>query len=252
MLDGASEAVFNGQPCNWSPCCASEVFFAAKPCVDIGLFGQKPQIVKPFVLAAERAGKQDLLIRMSIFGLATEWSFPASQALITALRAQVSWRKLSSGQFFIPKHIEIGNAIVRQGSIGKMEKISNDCILSFSSPLDTERTDITFAPQRVIQKLLTRVALICRWHGAKLDVDLQALYDNSRSLEMSISGPVHTHKVKTGSGRGKQWGFQEVSLFDLNISGDLSLLWPYLCIGEVSHIGRGAVKGFGRYNLLNN
>ena len=255
MLEGASDAVRGQMRCNWSPCCASEVFFADKPSVDLGrrqFQGNqelKPQIIKPFVLSAERAGQQNLLIRMTIFGFAQDWAPMAHQALVSALRYRVRWQALSNDQFFIPARVEIISTRVRDRSIRLPESTPDQCTLSFTSPLDTERTGILDNPSRLLQRLAIRVALAARWYGVQLSDELPEAIDGQLPWQVEYFGPVHTDSVRIDSGRSGESGFRKVSMLDARVSGNLTKLWPLLCIGEKLHVGRGAVKGYGRYTL---
>ena len=249
MLDGASDAVRQQKPCDWSPCCASEVFFAPKPEVKIGFAQQEPQLVKPFVLSADRHGRQDLLIRMSVFGMAQEWAPMASQALASALRDKVNWRLISNGHFFVPSRTEIASTHIKDKQIVVDDTIPDECNLSFLTPVDTERTNIADHPDRLLQKLITRSALMSRWYGARLYGDLNELFEQSQNLKLAFEGPVFVDHIRIDSSRTDQHGFHDVSSLELHISGDLEPIWPLLRIGEAIHVGRGAVKGYGRYHL---
>ena len=252
LLEGASDAVKKEQICPWFPSCSAEVFFATKPNIDVGFDDNQAEIPKPFVLAAERHGSQDLLIRMTVFGLAEYWVQAACEALVEALQYRVHWQKLAAGVYFVPARITIKSAKIRTDFTGLAKPASDECTLSFITPLDTERTEISNNPHQVLKKLLIRVVLMARWQGVQLAGDLDALFAEWQKLECQIVGPVHTTSIRIDSGRNLQTGFREVSMFELVISGDLESLWPLLQIGETTHIGRGAVKGLGRYQVTCN
>jgi len=247
LLASASDAVKQERVCLWTPCCAAEVFFAQKPTIEIGLRDYRAQIPKPFVLAAERHGSQDLQITLTIFGVAEYWTQAASEA---ALRHRVHWHKLAAGVYFVPAKICVESVKVRAYQSGLTRRVPDECRLSFITPLDTERTEITDNPHQVLKKLLIRVALMARWQGLGLRGDLDGLYADWQKLECNFVGPVHKSSMRLDSGRNNQTGFRDVTMSELAIAGNLASLWPFLLIGETTHIGRGAVKGLGRYTIL--
>ncbi len=247
LLAGASPEVRQGQICRSTPCCAAEVFFAPKPDIDIGFAGLRAQIAKPFVLAAEKYGSRDLLIRMTVFGLAEYWGQAACEALVAALRDQVHWKKLAAGKYFVPATIDVEAVRIVDHQLSVPPVCPKECTLSFITPLDSERTKIADAPHRILKKLLVRVALMARWQGVRLSENLDMLYQRWERLECGFKGLVHTTNLRLDSNRNGQSGFREVSMLELTIAGDLATLWPFLQIGQITHIGRGAVKGLGRF-----
>ena len=249
LLASASNAVKQEHICPWSPCCAAEVFFAKKPEIKVGSENYHAQIPKPFVLAAERGASQDLLIKMTVFGVADYWMQAACEALVEALHNRVHWHKLAAGVYFVPAEIEIKSVKIRVHQLNTARVVPDECKLSFITPLDTERTEIADNPHQVLKKLLIRVALTARWQGASLAGDLDGIYTDWLKLDCSFDGPLHTSSLRLDSGRNKQSGFRDVTMSQLAIAGDIGSLWPFLLIGEITHIGRGAVMGLGRFQI---
>ncbi len=249
LLASASDAVKQEHICPWSPCCAAEVLFAKKPEIAVGIENYRAQIPKPFVLAAERYGSQDLLINMTVFGMADYWVQVACEALVEALHNRVHWHKLAAGEYFVPAKTEIGSVKIRSHQLNTERVVPDECRLSFITPLDTERTEIAANPHQVLKKLLIRVALTARWQGASLASDLDRFYTDWLKLDCRFDGPLHTSTLRLESGRNKQSGFRDVTMSELAITGDIGSLWPFLLIGEITHIGRGAVRGLGRFHI---
>ena len=250
LLQGASEAVQRGRPCDWTPCCASEVFFAPKPRVSLTPeTGDSNQIAKPFVLSAHRHGQQDLIIRLTIFGAATHWSQVASQAMATALRHRIDWQLLSEGHYFVPRQTELASVKQRQKSATPAQEGTEECVLSFQTPVDSERSSLVDHPEKLIEKLLIRVASMARWYGVKLTDNIAELRADARNLVYTFDSPPLVNRIRIDAGRSEQHGFREAALLDLRIAGDLHAFLPFLRLGEVMHVGRGAVKGQGRFAL---
>ncbi len=250
LLAGASPEVRRGEVCRSTPCCAAEVFFAPKPDIDIGFAGLRAQIPKPFVLAAEKHGSRDLLIRMTVIGLAQYWGQAACEALVAALRNRVHWQRLAAGVYFVPTTIDVEAVRIINHQLNVPQICPQECTLSLITPLDSERTKIADAPQRILKKLLVRVAMMARWQGVRLSENLDRLYQEWEKLECGFKGPVQTASLRLDSSRNGQSGFRETSMLELTIAGDLKTLWPFLQIGQTTHIGRGAVKGLGRFAVL--
>ncbi len=189
---------------------------------------------------------------MTVFGSADFWIQAAAPALVEALRDRVHWHKLAAGTYFVPSRIGISSVKTQARKLDLSCTTSNECKLSFITPLDTERTEIANNPHQVLKKLLIRVALMVCWQNTLLSDNLDALFTDWKNLKCEFVGSVHTSSLRLDSGRNRQTGFRDVTMSELEITGDLGSLWPFLLIGETTYIGRGAVNGLGRYKILVN
>lgn len=250
MLAGASNAVKIRQPCTWSPCCAAEVFFAAKPLVETGLAGNQAQLPKPYVLSARRHGARDLLVVMTIFGLAKFWAQNAADALGDALQNRVHWQKLAAGEYFVPPVIHVPSLTVCEKPFFKNRPCPEQCVVSFITPLDAERSDLAQNPGRILEKLIMRAIMMARWYESALDVNHDEISQitDALTLEFQESTSVQLQRLDTASGPAPV--YKRTLLADLEITGEISPLWPLLLGGETTHVGRGAVRGFGCYRLI--
>ncbi|NBC33314.1 MAG: hypothetical protein GVY13_11620, partial [Alphaproteobacteria bacterium] len=79
LLAAASEPARAGRPCCWSPPCAYDVVFG-----DHGRIASGEEMPKPLVLSVD-ALDQDLLVRATLFGFATDWIDAVAEALAVAL-----------------------------------------------------------------------------------------------------------------------------------------------------------------------
>ena len=96
LMEGASAEAVAGQPCPWQPPCALDVLFREQ-----GRIGGRHGLPKPWVLALDRRGS-DLIVTLTLFGFAADWSDVVRQALAMALRRRIDWRDCAPG-LFLPK-----------------------------------------------------------------------------------------------------------------------------------------------------
>ena len=245
LLAGASDRVRARKPCDWHPPCAAEVFFGRKPSIRIGTHAS--EIPKPFVLSCESVG-QDLVVRMTVFGFARDWSGAVALALADALRNRVRWRRLAEDQaVFVPREVQIRRVRTAAGPSLDVPNIPASVRLNFLSALDAERGSAIGRPQIVLERLARRVSLLARWHDVALDVTWLQFEQALSRCEMAFLDDVPP------SGYGRRGGHHidntVAEIPAIEISGDLDMLWPALVIGETSHIGRGASIGLGRYTV---
>ena len=248
LLESASGAVRERRPCTWSPPCAADVFFGAKPQVRIGAFSS--EISKPWVLKA-RQDEEDLIIAMTVFGLAQGWTGEVAAALVTGLQSRVRWRDLAKDrQLFVPASPEI----IERRFI-TIEKINiplapQRICVEFRTALDAERGTPDERPHLLFDRLVRRVSLLARWQGVEVVTDLDILQEDWRACAYDVE-----NWSGRDSGRPERRGghkFKNRLACDgaMTIGGDLQRLWPLLVIGEHTNVGRGASIGLGCYGLV--
>lgn len=248
LLEGASSAVRARRPCDWRPPCAADVFFGEKPTIQIAEFSS--QIPKPFVFAAVPKG-QDLIVRMTVFGFATEWSRTVAEALASALRTRVRWTVLAQDRaLFVPAPIEIRRLRISSKKGLAIPAVPNSVQVHFRTPLDAERGSLEDRPHLIFERLARRLTMLARWHDAALDLswgDLEAAWTacDYDLLDDGLDAP--NYKARKG---GHRFRNAVTPAPVVSVSGDLAKVWPLLVIGESTHVGRGATLGLGRYCLV--
>jgi len=244
LVAAGSDAVRAKRPCDWSPPCAAEVFFADKPALRIGSFAS--QISKPFVLAAGRR-QQELVVRATIFGFATDWTRVVAEALAYALREKVRWHALAKDDgLFVPRTIEIKRLRVSTAQGLRVGPAPREAVVAFVTPLDAERGSLDETPHLVLDRLARRIALLARWY----DVALDPLWDDLERAWLACDYEIADEARGASSTGGHKFRNRVTEARSVTISGELAGLWPLLVIGESTHIGRGANVGLGRYRLM--
>ena len=238
LMTGASQEAIAGRPCPFDPPCGLDVFFREQ-----GRSGRHA-IPKPYVLEADRSGV-DLIVRLKIFGFATEWTPVASERLVEALNVNVDWRWLSEMPHLKAPRVEELKVLTVEGL--SLPDSPPATTLRLLSPLENEARAMRDQPWGVVARIARRVSGLARWHDAEIDASWEDLSETWKRLDYDLSA-THDDVVDRRS-RGR--GFSEPTLVgDIRISGDLGSIWPLLRMGETAGAGRGAVHGLGRFEVL--
>ncbi|MGF1643455.1 MAG: CRISPR system precrRNA processing endoribonuclease RAMP protein Cas6 [Thiotrichales bacterium] len=98
--------------------------------------------------------------------------------------------------------------------------------------------------------LLRRISMLTSFHTDKpLDVDFRALTDHARDLPLDRA-EVTWHDWTRYSSRQQTTLEMGGLLGTLEIDGThIAPFWPYLWLGQFTHVGKGAVMGLGRYEI---
>ena len=239
LLPLASNEARDGKPCAYDPPSALDVFFREQ----LRIAGRHG-IPKPFVLAMD-AGQRTLVIRLTIFGFACDWTLTMRDALLAAI-ALVEWTKDA-------RPLAAETLTVRSCKIITAPGIdvppSPDAVdLVFETPVDASASDLLLFPSTVVARLARRIDGLSRWMDLSLDVFWDEAVLIWETLDYSWSDV--EKGTSTRGSRRQQRGYEyPVISGRLRIAGNLAPLWPMLLIGQTSHAGRGATAGLGRYRL---
>lgn len=239
LCEGASPEAIAGRRCPWQPPCALDVLFCEQG--RVGAHG----IPKPFVLAAEPRGR-DLVLSLTLFGFASDWSAVAAHALLATVRHRIDWRALRP-DLFMPRLCIA--AVDTRAIEGVSVPAWRDTIeLQFLTPMNAEGDNPLERPATVLARLARRVQGLARWHDAAIAADWPALGVAWGNLAYDI-GSLRIERAWRRSGT------QARSYEPPTVSGMLCIvdvppdLWPLLAIGQEAHVGKGASEGFGRFLL---
>jgi hypothetical protein len=266
----ASAEAIAGGPCPWQPPCALDVLFRPQARITPAL-----EVPKPYVLAAMAEGG-DLVVRLTLFGLATEWTEAAVEALVRACRTLVQRNRTLE---------VVGRRFWSEEQIAVPEPV-DALVLAFETPLEIRErrrqepqdeageardeaakrgegggkdVDIrgdgndmggeAFDFPRFVATLGNRVSGLARWQDAGLDGDFRALKNQAAAVAVQVQ-PRREQRWTRFSGRQERWipmgGRRPVVLLE----GRLGPLLPLLALGETCHAGSHASLGLGRYRLL--
>ena len=238
LMSGASRQALAGQPCPFSPPCALDVFFREQ--ARNGRYG----IPKPWVIAADKKG-HDLVVRLTIFGFATEWSGVASHCLCDALKNRVNWHEYSS--VFLPK-AEISAAYILTSEKVPLAKAPGQAELVLLTPADIDNIAALDQPSKIIASLARHISGLARWQDSEIDTDWKELAACWHGLDYDIS-PLKLMQNQRRSGRQMNKISKNCITGSLHLFGNLAPVWPLLVLGQSTHLGRAAAFGFGRYRL---
>lgn len=236
----ASAEAIAGDACRWQPPCALDVFFRTQDWITPAL-----EIPKPYVPALLAEGA-DLLVRLTLFGFATDWTEAAAEALVRGCR-ELSWRgrrlEVTDRRYWSEDGIAVCDAPAT-------------VVLAFETPLEIRSKNTAGLADRkpfdlttLVATLGNRVSGLARWQDAAVDADFRALKEQAAALRVQVleQPPARWRRISRRQG---QWipmaGRQPVGL----IEGRLADLMPLLAIGETCHAGSHASLGLGRYALL--
>lgn len=236
----ASPEAIAGEACRWQPPCALDVFFRSQGRITPAL-----EIPKPYVLALHADGA-DLLVRLTLFGFATDWTEAAAEALVRGCRKV----------FFRGRRLDVVDRRYWSEDGIAADDVPAALVLAFETPLEIRLRDAAgqangspFALSTLVATLGNRISGLARWQDAAVDGDFRALKQQAAALRVQVLDhpPARWRRF---SHRQGQWipmaGRQPVAL----IEGKLTDLMPLLAIGETCHGGSHASLGLGRYALL--
>ncbi len=234
---GASPEARAGQPCAWDPPCALDVFLREQ---FRGPGGDG--LPKPYVIFTEADGP-DLLVSLRVFGMANDWFAAASEAFVAGMREILPWR-----QFYGQDMPALGGRRLEQVAGLAPLPDPGAVRLEILSPMDAS-TARGALEASLLSRLLRRVDALSRWQGLALDSrQTRRLTEQLRGLD--FTGTRLRFGVYNSPNRKRQNRARRSVSGHLVAVGDLHGLMPVLAIGERCHVGRGAVEGQGRYQLI--
>lgn len=223
-------------PCPWEPPCPLDVLFREQMRVEgVGL-------PKPFVTLADTDGA-DLIAGLRVFGFATDWMPTVEHAFVDALCHRLPWTK----------RLRIAPPPVLDRWIETCEGL--DAVptpiavtLDWTTPLDAENLDASAKTGSVLTRLHRRLQGLARWHDAALP---QLHADAVEHWEMAAdASAMDAPKMQAArSGLQRKTFFADSMRGALRLCGNLAPFWPMLQMGERCCVGRGAVRGMGRFVL---
>lgn len=222
-------------PCPWEPVCALDVFFREQMRV------AGDGLPKPFVTLADTEGS-DLIVSLRVFGFATDWMPAAEHAFVDALCHRLPWRKLGvSMPPILDRTVKTCEGIA-------VDSIPDTATLDWITPLDAEKIDPSDRTASILTRLHRRLNGLARWHDASLpDLPEDVVHGWETMLETE---GLHAPTLRPShSGKDRRTFQAPVAIGTLTLRGDLRPLWPLLRLGERCAVGRGAVRGQGRYSL---
>jgi len=240
LLRSASPEARSNRPCPWDPPCALDLLFREQ-----ARLGGGRGVPKPWVLAADRVG-HDLVVRLTVFGFATEWVPAISAALAEALVHDVEWRLLRR-DLFKPRP-ELAAFRLREIEGVAVRDVPDAALVSFVTPLEAEVTDLREAPWSLLTRAARRVELLAAWMDAGLSGPLEEISAQARGLSFGTGG-LEAVPVGRRSGRSGQAFRQLMHSGSLTVAGNLHPIWPLLKILAFCHVGRGTTAGFGRVSV---
>lgn len=104
--------------------------------------------------------------------------------------------------------------------------------------------------QALIKVLLGRISSLSYFHcGERLNVDFRGLIDRAVQIQM-VNCETHWEDWTRFSGRQHQEIEVGGLVGQITYEGDLRDYLPLLALGELIHVGKGAVFGNGRYQII--
>lgn len=237
LMRAASDAALAGTPCPWDPPCAYEVLFREQGQLTGGLGLPRPMVVSAVPL------RGDLMVRLTVFGFACDWSDSAGEALVGALRHGNPLRQATP-------------PAIRSRGLRTIETVAvpTGCQfaeLTFVSPLCIRDGDPgRFAgPASLIASLGNRVSAMARWQDCTADADWRALVDSADTLRGDASALRPVSWVRSSARQGGRAIPMRGLIGTLVLDGPLGDLAPLLALGATCHTGSHAAIGLGAYEL---
>lgn len=242
LLLSASDQARKGMPCPWSPPCAYDPLFRERPALK-GL-----EIPKPFVISVNPAPApvcgEGVVLRLTLFGFATDWLETAADAWVMALRGGVGMPDGLYGALDpVDRRISVHDSL-------PMSSVPPAAILRFATPLCLRRGGAVHGEMTsLFTSLGNRLSGMARWLDTRIEADWRSLKEHVGNLTIDASRlrPLawHRHSARQGDTAIRMEGL----IGTVAVTGDLAPVWPILTLGALTHAGSHAAIGLGRFTL---
>jgi len=243
LAASASPEARAGVPCPWSPPCAFEALFRKQGRMRAGV-----DVPSPWVMAAE-AEEGDLLLSLSLFGIACEWAPAVAETLAQAAASRLVWPR--GGGALLDRRLvaQDGLAIPDLGAEGA-QLIAID--LDFRTPAVSGRGGEAFDPAALFTGVRHRIDGLARWHGLSVAPSHWPEVTRAvRGLDVCWINP-RPLSWRRGSRRQDRWVPMSGTAGRLRLKGHSEALAPLaivLALGEKMHVGADVAFGCGRYRM---
>ena len=195
-------------------------------------------IPRPFAAALTVSGRTAAL-RISLFGLAVEWSEEIAAGLMLALQDGLG--------------LQPNNRHIESPAIEPPPWSPFGMIMAFETPLNLrlnrhDRAAASGPQTKLLMSIITRVTGIARWHDTKITGDFAALKDQAARTQAWLLDEPQDH-WRRYSNRQQRWIPMSGAKPVLLLQGDLAPFLPYLALGTALHTGSHTALGLGRYSL---
>lgn len=242
LLRGASAAARAGRPCPWTPPCALDVMLREQ-----GRLTPKLMLPRPVVPAVDRRGR-DLVVRLTVFGFATEWMPAAAEALSAAVAEGLA-RATDDGRPVAIRHRRLGAA---DGVDWPEAAEGGDApvALNFLSPVVFRGPDDGFPADfpGFVANLGNRLSGLARWQDVRLEADWRGLKAAAAAVAMDARGLERVRWRRRSSRQGRTIGMAGWT-GTVVLHGPVWPFLPLLALGATAHVGSHTALGLGRYGL---
>jgi hypothetical protein len=239
LAEGASVGAVERRECDWAAPCAYDLFFNP-----MGKLAARLDIPKPWVIALLLDG-DDLIVELSLFGVAGDWAGEAADGLVRGLR-----RGLDGPNG--PRPFEVSDRTIEAAEGLPMAQLPLGAQLAFRTPLEMRSgDDAHLRPASVIKSLANRASGLARWHGLRLAIGPAEL---SAQAELAGAAARWEEAAPTPWRRGSKAQDRTIPL--AGRGGVLSLpitppmIAALLTVGATAHAGGRVTLGLGRYDLI--
>lgn len=241
LAAGASDAALAGRPCDFEPPSAFEALFRKQ-----GRMTPGSDFPSPWLIALD-SDRGDLIVRLTLFGMTTQWVSAAAEAFAIALR-RTEWT-VTSGRFLPRWHIlgrtlapvvPEAHAIPGDGAEGFVIETLSPVVLHGAGALDR--------PASLFTTLAQRIEGLARWQEATIDADWSALACMLNALSWRWSEASEINWIRGSRRQGRAVPMAGVT-GRLTVSGDpeaLVAVAPLFRLAGLVHIGADVAFGCGR------
>lgn len=247
--------------CRVQTACAYGRLFEPAPDTEaVGLHARFRDPPRPYVISPRHAGGyyragQPLVVELLLFASAIR-----ELASVRRVAARLSLRGAPLRPLDISALDAHGEAAAISGAnaagfVPEPPAVPKRVRLRIEHPLRLRRDgkyldDRAFSPDAFFTALLRRVSSL--HDGANkppLSADYAALARHAAERIVVQDARLEWFDWQRRSARQGRWVPMGGVVGELTLGGDLAPLWPWLWIGQWTHVGKGAVMGLGRYRL---
>ncbi|WP_128292287.1 CRISPR system precrRNA processing endoribonuclease RAMP protein Cas6 [Afifella aestuarii] len=239
LAEGASAEALAGGPCPWPAPCAYDLFFNVQ-----GRMTARLEIPKPFAIALDTDGN-DLIVSLTLFGIAVDWAGEAADAMVRALRNGLDTHDRRRPLKVTDRRVGLASGL-------PAAEAGAGLLLSFVTPVALRSgAQMHVRPESLLTGVANRVGGLALWQGHALAIDPAALKAEADALGRRAEWQVETAPGwRNGSKAQRRERAMGGVLGTLMLPQPTPDLAALLRIGAETHVGSHAALGMGRYDLL--
>ena len=209
--------------------------------------GWDVEIARPYVVQASIIG--DILVAVvRLFGCSRQFAPEVLSALVEALTSGI---RLKTPRGIFVRHEVRQAEVLRFDGLEIGARETSTCHLHFVTAAAVRNgRSLVLNPVSVVMSSVRRVAAVVPWMGMELDFDDAKLRAACEELRFDMDGVRPANWVRYSLRQGSEEIPVHGLVGDVYMHGNLSAIYPYLRLAEITGIGSSTALGLGQIGCI--